>query len=68
MRPVAALFVRQDSVSVERLRAKTRPGHPARRTECTKAEREHTPPALAEWLIDLARRTRVPAAREAMAA
>jgi hypothetical protein len=25
----------------------------------TKAEREHTPPALAEWLIELARRTRV---------
>lgn len=25
----------------------------------TKAEREHTPPALAEWLVDLARRTRV---------
>jgi hypothetical protein len=23
----------------------------------TKAEREHTPPALAEWLVDLARRT-----------
>jgi hypothetical protein len=27
----------------------------------TKAEREHTPPRLAEWLIDLARRTRVSA-------
>jgi hypothetical protein len=25
----------------------------------TKAEREHTPPALAEWLVELARRTRV---------
>lgn len=25
----------------------------------TKAEREHTPPALAEWLVDLARRTRL---------
>lgn len=27
-----------------------------RRPEITKAEREHTPPALAEWLVDLARR------------
>lgn len=27
----------------------------------TKAEREHTPPALAAWLVDLARRCRVPA-------
>lgn len=26
----------------------------------TKAEREHTPPPLAAWLVDLARRTRVP--------
>jgi hypothetical protein len=25
----------------------------------TKAEREHTPPALAEWLVGLARRTRI---------
>jgi hypothetical protein len=25
----------------------------------TKAEREHTPPALAEWLVELARRTRM---------
>jgi hypothetical protein len=30
------------------------------RPEVTKAEREHTPPALAEWLIDLARRCRKP--------
>jgi hypothetical protein len=30
-------------------RLKTRP-------ECTKAEREHTPPALAAWLVELARR------------
>lgn len=26
--------------------------------ECTKAEREHTPPALAAWLIELARKCR----------
>ena len=43
-------------------------GMPGFKTECTKSEREHTPPALAEWLIELARRTRVPAAREAMTA
>lgn len=42
-----------------------RRGDPGFRTECTKAEREHTPPALAEWLVDLARRCRV---REAEAA
>jgi hypothetical protein len=29
------------------------------RPEVTKDEREHTPPALAEWLVELARRTRV---------
>jgi hypothetical protein len=34
-------------------------GHPMFRPEVTKAEREHTPPALAEWLVDLARRCRV---------
>lgn len=33
-----------------------RGGHPDFRTECTKAEREHTPPALAAWLIEVARR------------
>ena len=44
-----------------------RAGMPGYRTQCTKAAREHTPPLLAEWLIELARRTRVPA-REAMAA
>jgi hypothetical protein len=27
-----------------------------RRPECTKAEREHTPPALAAWLVEMARR------------
>ena len=30
-----------------------------------KAEREHTPPAFAEWLVELARRTRIDAARHA---
>lgn len=39
-------------------------GDPRKRPECTKPEREHTPPALAQWLVDLARRTRV-AEREA---
>ena len=29
------------------------------RPEVTKAEREHTPRALAEWLVELARRCRV---------
>lgn len=29
------------------------------RPEITKAEREHTPPQLAQWLVDLARTTRV---------
>jgi hypothetical protein len=31
------------------------------RPEVSKAEREHTPPALAAWLVELARRTRVDA-------
>lgn len=34
-------------------------GDPRKRPECTKPEREHTPPELARWLIELARRTRV---------
>lgn len=33
-----------------------RRGMPGWRPEVTKAEREHTPPALAEWLCELARR------------
>ncbi|WP_235430292.1 hypothetical protein [Xanthomonas sp. MUS 060] len=33
-----------------------RVGMPGYRSEITKAEREHTPPALAEWLVELARR------------
>ena len=32
-------------------------GHPQFRPEVTKAEREHTPPDLARWLVDLAART-----------
>ena len=35
------------------------------RPHITKAEREHTPPAFAEWLVELARRTRIDAARHA---
>jgi len=31
-------------------------GHPKWRPECSKSEREHTPPQLAAWLVDLARR------------
>lgn len=31
-------------------------GMPGWRPECSKNEREHTPPALAEWLVELARR------------
>lgn len=34
-----------------------RAGMPGFRTECTKAEREHTPPALAAWLVETARRS-----------
>lgn len=33
-----------------------RKGQPGWRPEISKAEREHTPPALAEWLVELARR------------
>lgn len=35
---------------------RVRPGDPEWRPRVSKAEREHTPIALAEWLIDLARR------------
>jgi hypothetical protein len=37
-----------------------RKGMPGWRPEVSKPEREHTPPALAEWLVELARRCRVP--------
>jgi hypothetical protein len=44
----------------------TRPNRRVRQEKhCTKAEREHTPPAFASWLVDLARRCRV---REEIAA
>jgi hypothetical protein len=33
-----------------------RAGMPGWRPECTKAEREHTPPAFAAWLVELAHR------------
>ena len=33
--------------------------HPQFRPEVTKAEREHTPPELAAWLVELARRCKV---------
>lgn len=36
------------------------------RPHITKAEREHTPPALAEWLVELARRCRVDPAYESL--
>ncbi|OEZ80301.1 hypothetical protein JAB6_46460 [Janthinobacterium sp. HH104] len=38
-----------------------RKGDPGWRPECGKAEREHTPPELAHWLVSLARRCMVPA-------
>ncbi|MBK1614989.1 hypothetical protein CKO44_16085 [Rubrivivax gelatinosus] len=38
-----------------------RKGMPGWRPEVSKPEREHTPPALAEWLVELARRTVQPA-------
>lgn len=34
-----------------------RSGMPGFRTECTQEEREHTPPAFAEWLVAVARRS-----------
>ena len=34
-------------------------GDPRKRPECTKPEREHTPPELASWLVELARRCQV---------
>ncbi|WP_213086096.1 hypothetical protein [Janthinobacterium lividum] len=37
-----------------------RKGDPGWRPECGKAEREHTPPELAHWLVALAQRCRVP--------
>jgi hypothetical protein len=36
-----------------------RKGMPGWRPEVSKAEREHTPPELAQWLVDLARRCKV---------
>lgn len=39
---------------------RVRKGHPSWKPEVSKAEREHTPPALAEWLCELARRSRKP--------
>lgn len=36
-----------------------RKGDPGWRPECNKAEREHTPPELARWLVDLARSCKV---------
>ena len=39
--------------------ARQRRDHPQHRPEVSKAEREHTPPELARWLIELAGRTRV---------
>jgi hypothetical protein len=39
--------------------ARQRRDHPDFRPEVTKAEREHTPPELAAWLVELARRCKV---------
>lgn len=39
--------------------ARLRKGMAGWRPEVTKAEREHTPPMLAEWLVELARRAKV---------
>lgn len=44
-----------------------RKGMPGWRPNLRKAEREHTPPALAEWLVELANRCKVPATRELLA-
>lgn len=40
-------------------RGRLKKGVPGWRPEVTPREREHTPPALAEWLVDLARRCEV---------
>jgi hypothetical protein len=53
LRPGAATHVIASST------ARQHRGHPMFRPEVTKAEREHTPPSLAEWLVALARRCRV---------
>lgn len=39
---------------------RARKGDPGWRPEISKAEREHTPPALAAWLVEVARRCSVP--------
>lgn len=39
--------------------SRLRKGMPGWRPEVTKAEREHTPPQLAEWLVEVARRSSV---------
>ena len=46
-RKVGGVFVRR------------RKGDPGWRPECGEAEREHTPPALAAWLVELAERCKV---------
>jgi hypothetical protein len=38
---------------------RTQPGEQGYRPEVTKAEREHTPPMLCEWLVELARRCEI---------
>lgn len=42
-----------------------RKGMPGWRPECGKAEREHTPPAFAAWLVETARRCKPPRYRTA---
>lgn len=42
-------------------KARQKRTHPLYRPEVTKSEREHTPKALAEWLVDLASRCKVTA-------
>jgi hypothetical protein len=81
MTPVAALFVRADSIYKtlpgvdawdEARDARQWPGvvKPQRgiprdhRKIITKAEREHTPPAFAAWLVEVARRARQREARK----
>lgn len=44
---------------------RVRPGDPEWRPSVSKAEREHTPPLLAAWLVELARRTSVQQERAA---
>ncbi len=54
--PVIPLDLREPTHVIASSTMRQHRGHPQFRPEVTKAEREHTPPRLAEWLVELARR------------